>query len=81
MVTPVIGFLPGFADTDAANVSKSVDEVDLVFTMSIADMLDADRRGVEQIGKHTIPYFLADDGIKIWGLTGKGSEVPNGTGR
>ena len=32
-------------------------------------MLDPQRRGIDTLEKYKLPYFITDDGIKIWGLT------------
>jgi nudix motif 8 len=65
-VTPVVGYLGPLDDLRGLTVSER--EIDDVFVLSLAQLMDPAKREVRQLGLRKAPFFTAGPHM-VWGLT------------
>lgn len=65
-VTPVVGFVGELGDLSGLTLAPS--EIDVAFTLSLAQLVDPQQRALQQLGSRKAPVFRAGP-YPVWGLT------------
>jgi nudix motif 8 len=66
-VLPVIGFLPGLESIE--DLKANQDEIDAIFTIGLADLVNPQKRYRQQLGPKTRAFVFDAGPFPVWGLT------------